>query len=313
MRLLNPDNRLLILARKGGRLPAVPTAIAVTFVILVVAGFAGQIPAHMVLLRPDGTPRFTNEIQSILQPIVLNVTVCAFFYLGLWAWLRLWSKRPFWTLGFERKHALRRTIRGIVIAGLMMAATARLSIIPGVSFAPGLVQTMGLVAFGIRFLSLLSYFVQGPGEEVLFRGWLMPVIGARYGTLIGVFVSSLLFSLAHAGSRGITWLGFLNLFLFGVFASVYALAEGGIWGIGAWHAFWNWTMGDFLGFATDGSPHIGLLTSIMATGPDIISGGAFGLEGGLACTTVFLIACAIIVIRSRRSDEGPAAESINLV
>jgi len=40
MRLLNPDNRLLILARKGGRLPAVPTAIAVTFVILVVAGFA---------------------------------------------------------------------------------------------------------------------------------------------------------------------------------------------------------------------------------------------------------------------------------
>ena len=170
MRLLNPDNRLLILARKGGRLPAVPTAIAVTFVILVVAGFAGQIPAHMVLLRPDGTPRFTNEIQYILQPIVLNVTVCAFFYLGLWAWLRLWSKRPFWTLGFERQHALRRTIRGIVIAGLMMAATARLSIIPGVSFAPGLVQTMGLVAFGIRFLSLLSYFVQGPGGRGAFPG-----------------------------------------------------------------------------------------------------------------------------------------------
>ena len=61
------------------------------------------------------------------------------------------------------------------------------------------------------------------------------------------------------------------------------------------------------------SQNIGLLTSIMATSPNIISGGAFGLEGGLACTTVFLIACAIIVIRSRRSDEGPAAESINLV
>jgi CAAX protease family protein len=313
MRLLTPDNRLLRLARQGGRLPAVPTAIAVTFVILVVAGFLGQIPAHMVLLRPDGTPRFTNEIESILQPILLNVTVCAFFYLGLWVWLRLSSKRPFWTLGFERKHALRRTVCGIVIAGLMIAATAGLSIMPGVSFAPGLVQTMGLTAFAIRFLSLCSYFVQGPGEEMLFRGWLMPVIGARHGTLIGVVVSSLFFSLAHAGSRGITWLGFLNLFLFGVFASVYALAEGGIWGIGAWHAFWNWTRGDLLGFATDGSPHTGLLNSIIATGPDIISGGAFGLEGGLACTTVFLIAIATMVIRSRCSDEGRATGSITAV
>src|SRR6266700_4063848 len=102
MRLLNPDNRLLSLARQDRRLPAAPTAIAVTFVILIAAGFPGQIPAHMVLLRPDGTPRFTYEIESILQPIVLNVTVCAFFYLGLWAWLRLSSRRPFWTFGLER-------------------------------------------------------------------------------------------------------------------------------------------------------------------------------------------------------------------
>src|SRR2546427_3257111 len=195
----------------------------------------------------------------------------------------------------------------------MMTAMAGLSIAPGASLAPGLLQTMGLAAFGIRFLSLLSYFVQGPAEEVLFRGWLMPVIGARNRPWIGVLVSSLTFSVVHAQSRGITWLGFLNLFLFGVFASVYALAEGGLWGIGAWHAFWNWTMGDLLGFATDGSFHVGLFNSIQTDGPDILTGGAFGLEGGLACTAVFLVAIAIILIRTSRSDEGPAAGSITVV
>jgi len=183
-----------------------------------------------------------------------------------------------------------------------MAATAGLSVIPGASLAPGLLQAMGLAAVGIRFLSLLSYFVQGPAEEVLFRGWLLPVIGARYRPWTGVIVSSVIFSLAHAQSRGITALGFLNLFLFGVFASVYALAEGGLWGVGAWHAVWNWTEGDLLGFATDGTPRSGLLSSIQASGPEIITGGAFGPEGGLACTAIFLIATGTVVISTAMQD-----------
>jgi membrane protease YdiL (CAAX protease family) len=223
-------------------------------------------------------------------------------------WLRLAGKRPFWTLRFDRKNTLSRILGGVVVAGLMIALTSGLSVLPGASFAPGLVQTMGITAIGIRCLSLLSYFVQGPAEEVLFRGWLMAVIGARYRPWIGVLVSSLLFSLAHGLSRGITWLGFLNLFLFGVFASFYALAEGGVWGIGAWHAFWNWAIGDLLGFPLDGSPHIGLFTSIRPAAPHIVSGGAFGLEGGLAGTTVFLIAIAMLM-RTPASNEG--SESSN--
>ena len=54
------------------------------------------------------------------------------------------------------------------------------------SLGPGLLTTMGVAAIGIRFLSLLSYFVQGPAEELLFRGWLLSVIGARYRPWIGV-------------------------------------------------------------------------------------------------------------------------------
>jgi membrane protease YdiL (CAAX protease family) len=149
-------------------------------------------------------------------------------------------------------------------------------------------------------LSLLAYLVQGPAEEVLFRGWLLPVIGARYRPWIGVLVSSAVFSLAHATSSGITLLAFLNLLLFGIFAAVYALAEGGLWGICVWHAVWNWAQGDLLGFALDGTLHSGLLTSIRATGLDLITGGAFGLEGGLAATAVLVIAIGTIATLSGR-------------
>ena len=245
--LLNDDNRLFTLTRQGGRPPSAAVSIAVVFVVLVLAIIPGQLLGHIVLLTRDGVPRLPIAMQYLVEPIIRNLTIFPLIYVGLWVWLQVSSKRPFRTLGLERRQVFRRALRGAAVAGLMMAATAGLSVIPGASLTPGLLQMMGPAAFGIRFLSLLSYFVQGPAEEVLFRGWLLPVTGARYRPWIGVVVSSVIFSLAHSLSPGITAIGFLNLFLFGVFASFYALAEGGLWGIGAWHAVWNWAMGRSVG------------------------------------------------------------------
>jgi len=292
--ILSPNNRLFTLARHGGKPPSAIVAIAVVLVTLILVLIPGQILGRLVLRA-----LFANPSQSA-NLIVGNVTGFLPVYLALWIWLRFSSKRPFWTLGFERKHARQRLLRGALIGGSMMFATAAVAITPGASLGPGLFETTGPAAIGIGFVSLLSYFVQGPAEELLFRGWLLPVIGARYRPWIGVLTSSLIFSLAHGLSPGITLIGFLNLFLFGIFTAVYALAEGAIWGAGAWHAVWNWTMGDFLGFASDGTPHTGLLRSIQADGPPVLTGGAFGLEGGLACTAVFLVAIGIALARMAR-------------
>jgi len=292
--LLNPNNRLFILARQAKRQPSALEAIAVVFVILAVVVVPGQMLARLVvrLTSPDG-------IQSNIRPIVENIVGFLPVYLGLWVWLRWSSKRPFRSLGLENHGALRQVLRGAFIATLMIAVAAGLAI--GSGAEPVKSQTPGLTALGIGLLSLMAYLVQGPAEEVLFRGWLLPVIGSRYGPGIGVLVSALIFSLAHGASSGITLLAFLNLFLFGVFAAFYALAEGGLWGICVWHAVWNWTQGDLLGFALDGTSHAGLLISIRATGPVMITGGTFGPEGGLAVTAVFLIAISTIVLLDRRN------------
>jgi len=297
--ILYPNNRLFTLARLGKRQPSALAAIAVVLVILALV-IVGESKARLLVQStfPDG-------IQPVASPIVEGLFGFLPIYLGLWVWLRLSSKRPFWSLGLESQGALRHALGGALIAVLMMAVTAGLAIISGAEAAKS--QVTGLTALGIRLLSLLAYLVQGPAEEVLFRGWLLPVIGARYRPWIGVLVSSLIFSLAHAGSMSyapLVPLALLNLFLFGVFAAFYALAERGLWGICVWHAVWNWAMGDLLGFATDGAPHTGLLISIRSTGPAIITGGAFGLEGGVAATAVFVIAIGIIVMRTRRSGEG---------
>ena len=142
--------------------------------------------------------------------------------------------------------------------------------------------------------------------RVLVRNWWLLALRSCF---------ALLFSIAAflaAGANSFWLFNSINLalvtFLFGIFAAVYALVEGGLWGICAWHAVWNWAMGDLLGFALDGRPHPGLLVSIRATGPVVISGGDFGLEGGLACTAIFLIAIGIIAMRNRRTEDSAKGE-----
>ena len=317
--IFDRDNRLFVLACQGRRPPSALVAIAVVCVVVVFGLLPGQIPGRMVLFTVGGVPRFSSDLQLIIQPIVLNVTMFLAMFVGIWLWVRFAGKRPFWTLGWELSSAaLPHIVRGMCVSVVMVGLVSGLSVASGASFSPGLVQKFGFAAIGLRLLSLLSFLVQGPAEETLFRGWLLPVLGARYRPWVGVVLSSTIFSLAHALNRGIPLLGFVNLFLFGFCAAIYALREGGLWGAGAWHGVWNWTMGDLLGFTLDGSPHVGLLRSIQSHGPDIVSGGAFGPDGGLACTAVLLAGIVIIGYRtaSRRGGQMPktlATGSLNPV
>jgi membrane protease YdiL (CAAX protease family) len=296
----SPDNRLFVLARQGRRPPSALVAIGVVFVVTLFGLIPGQIPARMILFTPGGVPRFPAELQPVIWPILMNVSMFLTMIVGIGLWVRYAGKRPFRTLGWERSSAsVPHAVRGTGVSLLMVGVIVGLSVRGGASFSPGLMPRIGVAAVGLRFLSLLSFLVQGPGEETLFRGWLLPVIGARYRPWVGVVASSILFSLAHALNSGIRVLGFVNLFLFGLFAALYALREGGLWGAGAWHGVWNWTMGDLLGFTLDGSPRVGLLRSMQAHGPDFVTGGAFGPDGGLACTAVLLTAILALVYRAR--------------
>jgi hypothetical protein len=97
----------------------------------------------------------------------------------------------------------------------------------------------------------------------------------------------------------------LNLFLFGLFAALYSLAEEGIWGICGLHAVWNWVQGNIFGLEVSGlRPPGGSLLILEERGPDLITGGAFGPEGGLMITLALTVASSFLIWLSRRRT-GP--------
>ncbi|MFC6906951.1 type II CAAX endopeptidase family protein [Halalkalicoccus tibetensis] len=64
----------------------------------------------------------------------------------------------------------------------------------------------GLVERGMQnpelllILVPLSILLVGPGEELLFRGVIQQLLRIRFGTIIGITIASVIFSIAHVGS-----------------------------------------------------------------------------------------------------------------
>jgi membrane protease YdiL (CAAX protease family) len=299
-RLLEPDNHLLALARTGRRLPpwwlALIIGVIGTFAALIVGGIVG-----FVVLGAADVPAGGSALASGTRMALSLIVQFAPIYGLFWLWTRLYERRPFRTLGLELPGAGLKFARGLLAGAAIFGAVAGVGALTG-AFVPeqGAPGLFGAAALGGVLVAALGWLVQGPAEELLCRGWLLPVLGARYRPWVGIVGSSLVFTLLHGLNPGIGPLPLVNLFLFALFAALYALWEGGIWGVAALHAAWNWAQGNLFGLEVSGSdPAGGTLVDLQSAGTPLLSGGAFGPEGGAIVTIVLLASIGAILLISR--------------
>lgn len=209
--------------------------------------------------------------------------------------VRYREKRSFRDIGFEKK-GMGAYIKGFGLGGLLMIiCTSIMTLLGGMQLVfrePG----TGIQALPFVLIILLGWIVQGGTEEILTRGWMLPLLGKRYNVPFAIGVSSIFFMFLHSGNNGMTLMPILNLVLFGVFAALYVVNEESIWGICGMHSAWNWMQGNVLGIAVSGTePAGGSLLKFVPKGHELISGGAFGVEGSIVCSIVFLLASTYLV------------------
>ena len=298
--LLNPHNHLLELARQGKRLPHMIVAIVMSFIFVLAAGIVGGIIAVIIVfILSMVTGEITGDLlaelaqaqdsQALSNVILPNTALEQFIFLVfsfgpifllLWVWLAGVEKRPFWTMGLEKTGAATKYLRGILIGLVMFTASIGISAMFGfVAIEDGGTQPRGLAALAGVMLVFLGWMVQGAAEEAVTRGWLLPVIGARYKPLWGILISALVFMIFHGLNPNLSGIALLNLLLFGIFTALYALYEGGLWGVFSIHTAWNWAQGNLFGLeVSGGAVPGGTLFDLMETGPDAITGGPFGLS-----------------------------------
>ena len=300
-RLLAPDNHLFVLARRGRRLTHGLLDAVLALCFATVPGALLALPVFL-LLGGLGPSANASPLISAVGFVLLLVAAFLPVILVVGLWVTRYEGRPVWTLGLEPGRALRHYARG-ALAGLLLfgAAVAIMAELGFTAAQSGDPAQAGAAAIGGVMLVAVGWAIQSAAEEILCRGWLLPAVGARHGPWLGLLVSSLVFAALHALNPNVGLLALGNLFLFGLFTALYALGEGGLWGVCALHAVWNWAQGNLFGFEVSGSAVPGgILVDLMETGPDEITGGPFGPEGGLAVTAVLLLGSLLLLVLPRK-------------
>jgi membrane protease YdiL (CAAX protease family) len=247
---------------------------------------SGNVDAFIkILTSGDSYP-----IVSLFSTVMVIVTCLVY--------CRYIEKRKIRTMGFVKKGFIKEYAAGLVVGALMFSAATLICIVTGTFTFIGISPTL---AWSTLVMFFLAYMVQGMSEEVLCRGYFMVSVSRRYSLVTAVIANAAVFSCLHLLNPGISTLAFINLVLFGVFASVYMLRTGNIWGAAAIHSAWNFVQGNLFGISVSGTGQTtSLLSSTLSSSGTLINGGAFGLEGGLAVTIVLTAGIAAVLLIPKR-------------
>ena len=232
----------------------------------------------------------------------LAVTIVPIIILTLY--VKFVEKRSLRSMGFVKEYAVTDYLLGMAVAFAMFSACV------GMCVASGAMTFGGYVLNG-RYLMLvllfLGFMIQGASEETVCRGFMMTSFGSKGGAFAGMLFNSLVFGSLHLLNNGVTALSMVNLILFGVFMSVLVLKLNSIWMACAIHTVWNFVQGNFYGILVSGGNFgVSVFRFNSVEGKEILNGGAFGMEGGLA-TTIILTVSIIIVLLLRPREPKTAA------
>lgn len=196
-------------------------------------------------------------------------------------------------------HDLGRNLGlGLAIGAGLMGAVVGVAALTDVYNIVGKGGTAELARYLIA-ASLIPAFM----EELLFRGILFRWIEEFAGSWAALAVTAALFGFAHILNPNATW---FSSFAIAVEAGVllggaYMLTRS-LWMPIGLHAAWNFTQGFVFDVPVSGVEGNGLVEAKLS-GPELLSGGAFGLEASLVALVIATAAgVGLVALAVRRGE-----------
>lgn len=286
---INPTGRL----RSGWRLLIFLLLLLAMFFVI---GTAARI-VYALTLQLVPNPRLGNYLENILFRLTfLAAALVAAFICTRWL-----EGLPWRAIGLSLHEGwLRDLVVGSAVGVASLAlATCIATVGGGLSFTT-FARGESLQVGRALILSAFLFVVAALAEEAFARGYLLQTM-ARAGLAgLGVLITSLAFAGLHFTNPNFSMdLPFLNLVIAGVWFAVAYLRTRSLWFPLGIHWAWNWALGSFFGLPVSGKSLVEhSLLHGTDLGPAWLTGGGFGIEGGIACTITMIIS-TIFVWRTR--------------
>ena len=194
------------------------------------------------------------------------------------------------------RHIILHYGLGLILGFIMMTGTIAVMRFTGQITFSGF--SLNISSLGVFIFNLLMWFPQGASVELMFRGFMINSFSKRFKPAVGIIVSSLMFSAFHSLNKGYTPLASVNLALIALLFALIFMLTGDIWMTSAMHTAWNLTQGNIYGLQVSGNEAANSIVNAIydKNASSLITGGAFGPEGGLATTAVTVVGLIIVTI-----------------
>lgn len=206
--------------------------------------------------------------------------------LASWVMLHFIDQRPLVSLGFSSDALGQDVTLGTALGAGTLALTLAI-LWSGGWLHPA--TDAGEPAWSVLPLAALTVLLNVITQELLVRGYPWQALQTHLGPTAAWIGSSALFAAAHYGAARGAPLPLFNAFLSGLLYGYAYLATGNLWTAVALHWAWNFVSGPLLGMNVSGLGRVGSplyyeWSLVRIEGPELVTGGSFGFEGGLAGT-----------------------------
>lgn len=182
-----------------------------------------------------------------------------------------------WFVEFAHGFLIGAVATGLLFIILILAGEVKI-----ISYNFSFIFSLTMV---VEILSLAVFvFV----EELLTRGYFMTALKTTRKKTIVFFASAIFFALLHLANEGVTLISTFNTFLAGALFAYMFVKSGKLWMPIGFHFAWNFIQGTILGLTVSGTEQVSIIGTELGNN-SLLSGGSYGVEGGLLVTGVLLI------------------------
>jgi len=193
---------------------------------------------------------------------------------------------------------------GALVVAVVIATAGR-----GLSFSRNHVEWTSIARSMIG--SAVMLLVAAFAEEAMFRGYALQTLSRAQLAWLGVGLTLVLFGVAHLTNPNVVpGVTFANTALAGLWLAVAYLRTRSLWLPLGVHWAWNWALGWFFGLPISGFSLVSQpLLKSNDNGPFWLTGGNYGIEGGLAAT-IALALCTLFLWKTSLVSADPELKKL---
>jgi len=251
-----------------------------------------------MMILSDIAVMLTDEAEGLSKATIFavagSVILCA-----VYGWLSsMVEKRNVYELRFRRFFPDMGS--GWLVGGGAMVLSVLVMWVAGVYHMDSISCPWSGIAHGLVF-----FLVVAVGEEIYCRAVLLRMVEERWGTTVALVVSCLFFGFMHYFNDGATVWSCVALAVTAVEAASFIYSRS-LWMPIGTHWAWNFIQGNVLGINVSGFQMEGSFIHATFSGPELLTGGAFGAEASIITVVVSTsIAAGLIWLAYKKGNYLP--------